>query len=79
MLDLAETLDKLVRKAFNPLNVFVLDLYQRVADLRFPFSDYVNMRLIFLYSLSRKILDLLEVLQLLLILLVDVLEVFAGD
>ena len=37
------------------------------------------MRSIFVYGLSRIILDLLEVLQLILILLIDVLEVLAGD
>ena len=77
--DLVQTLDKLVRECFNPLNVLLLDLEECLANLSLPLLDDVDVWRVLADRFCHKLLDLLEIFQLLLVRLVDVVQIFAGD
>ena len=77
--DLVQTLDKLVRECFNPLNVLLFDLEECLANLSLPLLDDVDVWRVLADRFCHKLLDLLEILQLLLVRLVDVVQIFASD
>ena len=77
--DLVQTLDKLVRECFDPLNVLLFDLEECLANLSLPLLDDVDVWRVLADRFCHKLLDLLEILQLLLVRLVDVVQIFASD
>ena len=79
MLYFVQAFDEFVGEGLYPLNVFVFDLNERVSDLRFPLSDNVDMRVVFLDCFLSKSLDSLEIFKLSLVFFVNVLKIFLGN
>jgi hypothetical protein len=76
LLNLVQALHELVGEVFNPLDVLVFDLDQRVPDAFLPFADDGDVWLVFNDRFRGIRLDLLKLFQLVLVLLVNVVQVF---
>ena len=72
LLDFIQTLNELVCKRLNPLNVFVLDSNESFSDVGLPLCDDVDVWSVLIYGPDCVLLDLLIVLKLLLVAFVDV-------
>lgn len=77
MLNLVETLHKLVREDLDPLNVLLLHLEECFANLALPFGDDMDVGRVLNDGLRRVLFNFLELFQLLLVLLVDVVQVLS--
>ena len=67
MLDLVQAFDELISKGLNPLDVFLFDFEQCVADLGFPLGNNVDTRLVLNDCLPGVRFDALKLFQLLFI------------
>lgn len=76
LLNLVQALHELVGEVFNPLDVLVFDLDQRVSDALLPLADDGDIWLVFNDCFRGIRLDLLKLFQLVLVLLVNVVQVF---
>lgn len=79
VLDFVEALHKLIGERLDPINVFLFDLKERVADLSFPLCNDVDVWRVLCDGLSSVFLDVLKLFKLLLVFLVDVMQVFLGN
>jgi hypothetical protein len=72
LLNLVQRFDKLISKALNPFDIFILNLDQSVANSFFPTANDTNIGLVFENSFGRVRLDLLKLFKLTFILFIDV-------
>ena len=71
--DFVEALHKLIRERLDPINVFLFDLEERVADLSLPLCNDVDVWRVLSDCLCSVLLHVLKLFELLFVLLVDVL------
>ena len=71
--DFVEALHKLIRERLDPVNVFLFDLEERVADLSLPLCNDVDVWRVLSDCLGSVLLHVLKLFELLFVLLVDIL------